>query len=251
MEKQSLMERLPLLPAIFNKLKKKYFFYRVKRKNNEEIFTEIFRKNVWGGKESVSGRGSDSAQTETIIRQLPLIWEKYEVKSLLDIPCGDFNWMRHVDLGKVDYLGADIIPELVAKNSAQYERDGVHFKQLDVIRDQIPGLDLILCRDCLVHLSFDQIFSALNNICRSGSRYLLATTFTDRRENRDIVTGDWRPLNLEAFPFELPAPIELINEGCTEGDGAYDDKSLGLWCIADICEKLATHSAELTSADYS
>jgi len=250
MEVQGLVERLPLLSKIFNKLKTEYFFYRVKKKNDEELFTEIFRKNMWGGKESVSGRGSDIAQTEIVIRLLPLIWEKYEVKSLLDIPCGDFNWMRHVDLGKVDYLGADIIHELVAKNSAQYEQDSVHFKQLDVVRDQIPDLDLILCRDCLVHLSFDQIFSALNNICRSGSRYLLTTTFTDRRENRDIVTGDWRPLNLEAFPFELPAPIELINEGCTEESGAYNDKSLGLWRVADICKKLVMPSAELTSADY-
>jgi len=101
-----------------------------------------------------------------------------------------------------------------------------------LIEDHLPSADLILCRDCLVHLSYDDIRNALKNICSSNIRYLLTTTFPNR-ENRDIETGQWRPLNLEAHPFFLPKPIAVINENCSESKGAYSDKSLALWDLSE------------------
>jgi len=118
-------------------------------------------------------------------------------------------------------------------------KSGVWFRKLDLIRDRLPKVDLILCRDCLVHLCFADIVRALDNICDSRSGFLLTTTFTERRENHDIATGQWRFLNLEAAPFTLPRPLKVINEGCTEGEGVWGDKSLGLWRIADIREGAA------------
>jgi hypothetical protein len=49
-----------------------------------------------------------------------------------------------------------------------------------------------------------------------------------------IADGDWRPLNLQRPPFGLPAPHRIIVEGCTEEGGAYRDKALGLWRIAEL-----------------
>jgi hypothetical protein len=63
---------------------------------------------------------------------------------------------------------------------------------------------------------------------------LLTTTFPEHDQNSDIVDGDWRLLNLQRAPFLFPGPLRLINERCTEADGAYDDKSLGLWRIDSI-----------------
>lgn len=100
-------------------------------------------------------------------------------------------------------------------------------------------MDLIFCRDCLVHLSLQDIWRSLHNVCASRSEYLLITTFTERVENHDIVTGRWRTLNLEAAPFVFPRPLRLIKEGCTEDDGVYADKALGLWRVADIRKSLA------------
>jgi len=48
--------------------------------------------------------------------------------------------------------------------------------------------------------------NVLRNIRRSGSAYLLVTTFPDRKENVDIITGNWRPLNMEKPPFNFPRP---------------------------------------------
>ena len=94
----------------------------------------------------------------------------------------------------------------------------------------------MLCRDCFVHLSFADIARAVENIRANNIEFLLTTTFSAEAANRDIVTGDWRPLNLETLPFSFPPPLELIVEGCTEQDGAFADKSLGLWRVSDLPE---------------
>jgi len=92
----------------------------------------------------------------------------------------------------------------------------------------------VLCRDCLVHFSFDDVFRALANLCRSGSRYLLTTHFTGPAENRDIVTGDWRLLNLEREPFLLPAPRRVLVESCTLEEGRGQGKCLALWELETV-----------------
>jgi hypothetical protein len=200
----------------------------------KQVFTTIYRNNGWQGTESVSGRGSDSIQTRGIRSQLPALLNNLGVKKMLDLPCGDFNWMAQVDLEGIEYIGADIVAGLIRRNAARHSGKGVRFRRLDLAADKLPRTDLILCRDCLVHFSLDDVFRALKNICASGSKYLLTTTFPDRTANRDIVTGAWRPLNLQVAPFSLPPPLALIVEGCTEGGDAYKDKSLGLWRIEDI-----------------
>ena len=110
----------------------------------------------------------------------------------------------------------------------------MHFKVLSLLKDVLPKVDIILCRDCLVHFSYKDIFTAINNICRNDSKYLLTTTFPLRIANRDITTGEWRVINLCASPFNFPVPLRIINEHCTEGNGIYSDKSLALWRINDI-----------------
>ena len=160
------------------------------------------------------------------------------ISTVLDIPCGDFNWMRNIDLSGIKYIGADIVKEIVKNNKNQYEKNNVSFRHMNLIEDTLPQVDLILIRDCLVHMSYDDIFKLLNNVCNSMSQYLLTTSFTDRQDNKDIITGEWRPLNLQIAPFSLPKPIRIINEKCTQGKSSYTDKSLGLWKISDIAKIL-------------
>ena len=206
--------------------------------NIEQRFENIFKNNSWGGHNSVSGRGSDLDQTEHIIREIPALFKDMGISTVLDIPCGDFNWMRNIDLSGIKYIGADIVKEIVKNNKNQYEKNNVSFRHMNLIEDTLPQVDLILIRDCLVHMSYDDIFKLLNNVCNSMSQYLLTTSFTDRQDNKDIITGEWRPLNLQIAPFSLPKPIRIINEKCTQGKSSYTDKSLGLWKISDIAKIL-------------
>jgi hypothetical protein len=217
-----------------------FFKIKSKSKNTEQVFTEFYKSNFWEGKESVSGAGSSAQATKIIIKEFPSLFNDLNISTILDIPCGDFNWMKNIDMKKVRYIGADIVKEMIHKNTEKYKKKNISFQNLNLINEKLPKVDLILVRDGLVHFSFKDIFSSLKNICDSESKYLLTTTFTEREYNKDIETGNWSPLNLQAAPFLLPKPIRIINEGLclTEGDGVnkhpYKDKSLGLWKIDDI-----------------
>jgi hypothetical protein len=210
----------------------------LKMRTPEDIFSDIYRGKKWGGTNSLSGTGSDLFQTRVVRHELPAVCHQFAVQTMLDIPCGDFYWMGHVDLAGIDYIGADIVMDLIRRNS-QYEAPNVHFCKLNLIDDELPRVDLVFCRDCLVHMSFRDAFIALHSICDGGSTYLLTTTFTSRPHNRDIATGQWRTLNLEIPPFSFPPSLRTINEECREVDGAFRDKSLGLWRVEDI-EKCLT-----------
>ncbi len=215
--------------------------------NTESTFRRIFNENTWGSNESVSGVGSTLDQTNLLIEALPGVLRKLGVRELLDAPCGDFNWMRHVDLSSFKYTGADIVDELISANSV-FERPGVSFRKLNVICDTIPRADAIICRDCLVHFSFKDVFMTLANLASSGSNYLLTTTFPGFSHNRDIETGDWRALDLQALPFCLPKPILLIREGCTEADGVFQNKSLGVWRMKDVARAAGSFRRKANSA---
>ncbi len=200
----------------------------------QETFKQIYQTNLWKGNDSVSGNGSDLTQTGEIAGLLPPLIKELKIKTILDLPCGDFNWLSRVDLGVEEYSGGDIVAEIIENNRQSYGDETHRFLNLDITRDDLPGVDLIFCRDCFVHLSYKDIKKAFSNIKRSGSKYILMTTFTDFSPNHDIVSGDWRPLNLEIIPFNLPTPVRVINEKCSEGSGAFADKSLGLWTVEDF-----------------
>ncbi len=204
-------------------------------KTPKEVFTEKYKHNLWKSEESISGTGSEFRQTELLVSELNNLLKRLEVSSLLDIPCGDFNWMQKVELSNINYIGADIVEELVLENRLKFgESEWRKFEVINLIADPLPKADMILVRDCLVHLSYSDIQKALNNIKSSGAKYLLLTTFTDYPINFDIVTGAWRPLNFQHRPFNFPPPILVINENCTENNGDFKNKSLGLWGFEQI-----------------
>lgn len=198
----------------------------------EERFRHIYETNHWNDAESVSGPGSTLEETEPIRRALPTMLAELGAASLLDLPCGDFHWMQHTDLSGIDYIGGDLVGELIERNRAQHARDGVAFRKLDLVHDTLPAVDAVLCRDCLVHLSFADAQAALANIARSGAKWLLTTSFPGVTRNDDIVTGQWRPINLMLSPFNLPESKKVITENCTETE--FADKTLSLWAVESL-----------------
>jgi hypothetical protein len=213
----------------------------------KEVFTAIYNRRGFGGTESYSGEGSNVQRTAHLREKLSQLLQVLGTMTLLDIPCGDFNWMCKMNLTDIHYVGADVVEELVRDNARGYGGNHLEFRVLDVTTDTLPRVDLILCRDCLVHFHFDDIFKALGNVCRSGAEYLLTTTFPARDENVAITTGRWRTLNLEIAPFNLPPPTLLVNEQCpvVDPDGmTYPDKSLGLWRVDAIRRSLEENHLE-------
>ena len=224
---------------LFENLKKFYHFCDfIFLKNfagsNKDIFSNIYLKNKWKDNYSFSGTGSNLDQTINILNQLPNFFIKYKIKSILDIPCGDFYWMKNLKFESINYIGADIVPELIQQNINKFENTNIKFKVLDITTNKLPESDIIFCRDCFVHLSFQDIFKSLNNIRNSKFKYLITTNFIERESNMDIATGSWRTINLLKPPFNFPEPIENISEKCTEANGKYFDKVLSIWDINSI-----------------
>lgn len=182
----------------------------------EEKFSWIYSSNYWGNEESRSGNGSSLAYTSGIRQALPKIFEKYSIQSIFDAPCGDFNWMRSV-VGDTDitYGGGDIVPELIKKLQAEFGRDNLSFTRIDLTANKMPKSDLFFCRDLLFHLSFEDAKKVLENFLESGTPYIMTTThqLNDSQGNHDIVSGDFRLLDLTKEPFLLPKKaLETVSD---------------------------------------
>jgi hypothetical protein len=174
----------------------------------KEIFEKIIKENSWsrGRHESPCGPGSSVKYTENLRLHLPLLVEKFNIKSILDAPCGDFNWMKLVVPAlDVDYIGADIVSVLIENNVNLYKTDKIKFEVLDITRDKLPNADLMVCRDCLFHLSNDSIKLFLDNFLNSNIKYLLTTTHYNNADfkNTDIKDGNFRLLDLFSAPFNF------------------------------------------------
>jgi hypothetical protein len=204
-----------------------------------ERFERIYETNLWSDPETRSGVGSTLDSTRVIRAELPAALRSLDTRVLLDAPCGDFTWMGHVDLGGIQYIGGDIVPAIVADNQRRYANESRRFINLDLTREVLPQADVLLCRDCLVHLSYANIAAVFDNVVRSGIRFVFMTSFPGRGDNRDVDDGDWRTLDFEAPPFSFPPPLLTIVEECDEENGAYSDKSLVAWRIEDLAPRIA------------
>ncbi len=197
-------------------------------------FSAIYRDNGFVGTESLSGAGSTRFQTRVIRQKIPDLFRELGVKSLVDIPCGDFHWMRDVDLTDIHYTGADVVDEMVRKNQQLFGGPLRAFECINLFTGPLPAADLVFCRDCLVHLPFEDALAAIETIRQSKCKWLMTTTFTRGTPNTDLDAAGWRALNLTLPPFNLPPPTMMLSEKCTEAGGLAGDKSLGLWRISDL-----------------
>ena len=204
--------------------------------SESDRFTLIYKKSYWKGlgEGSLSGAGSNLDSTDNIRRSLPVVLDKCSINSMLDVPCGDWFWMRHVDLSNVQYTGGDIVDEIVKHNNTKYSDLNVNFYKIDLINDRLKKVDLMFVRDCLVHLTDEQINDALMNIIKSGSKYFMATTFPETAiNNKSTLKDRWRPINLELPPFSLPKPIYLIDDSWC-GNSIDANKKMGVWKLSDL-----------------
>ena len=142
--------------------------------------------------------------------------------------------MSTISMKKINYIGLDIVKDVIDINNKQYKKNNINFFWSDITSSELPSSDLMFVRDCLVHLSFDDIKKSVNRIKESQSEYLMSTSFINIETNLDIYSADWRPINLEKIPFNFPEPIVTINEECNEMNGIYSDKSICLWKIKDL-----------------
>lgn len=171
--------------------------------------------------ETRCGIGATVANTENIRKELPILFQELGIRSIVDAPCGDFNWLSTVSMKQIDYTGCDIdATNLKIARGRKTDARTTNFLQLDLRRDAIPTSDMMLCREFLQHLPNSQARDVLANFYYSRTPFLVVTCHKNK-ENGDIPRpGGFRQLNLELAPFNLPRPLSFIEDG---------DHALGLW----------------------
>lgn len=189
-------------------------------------FQAIHDQNLWISGETRSGLGSTLSYTAPMRRGLERLLRRLKVKTLLDLPCGDFNWMRHVRLPDgAHYLGGDLVVSLIEKLQQEHAREHRKFMILDMVEDEIPAADLWLCRDALFHLPNNDVATVLKRFSRSAVPFILTTTYDFAEVNHDINPGGFRFINLQAPPFSLPRPAVRIADFIVPWPPRY----LALW----------------------
>jgi hypothetical protein len=198
--------------------------------STEAVFTRIYEANEWKSDESRSGLGSTLAATQTLRSQLPELLKKLQATSMLDAPCGDFNWMRTCDLPLRSYIGADIVAPLIDDLNRKYGSPTRSFMKLDVTTQPLPEADIFFCRDLLLHLSLEKIRAVLDNFARSRCKWLVVSTYLDVRANAPGFTGGVRLINLELPPFNLPKPRTYLSD---PGETPFD-RRMGVWSREEV-----------------
>lgn len=221
------LEQFPgggLILKLYKKIKFNIYFPIFKGK--EALFTEYYKERIWGDAESYSGPGSTLSYTEPLRKQLPVLLKNLEINSILDAPCGDFNWFNKLRYElSISYIGGDIVKPLIEQNSFNFGNEETKFQAIDITKDELPNSELWLCRDCLIHFSNADIKRALSQFLNSDIQYLLTTTHPQTIQNTNIATGEVRLLNLEAAPFNFDSPIKYVDDW-VEG---HPLKKLALW----------------------
>jgi hypothetical protein len=203
---------------------------------SESLFNEVYRQNVWGDPSSRSGQGSTLHAARHLLRELPALFAELGVLSILDAPCGDFAWLGQILTEKIAYCGIDIVEPLITEVTARHGGPNRAFVHGDLTTMPLPRADLVLCRDCFIHLPLPSIHAALTNFARSGSTWLLTTHFQWRVQDCngviESVSVPGRRINLELAPFGFPPPRRAIAEGADPD--VVRDKTLALWRLDEL-----------------
>jgi hypothetical protein len=209
-------------------------------------FEAIYRERLWlkavpksiNEDGSVSGHGSTEQSTRVFREELERFLLDIEARTLLDAPCGDFNWMKLVNMPTVrEYIGGEVVRALVDELTAKYRAlpttgPGLNrrFLVLDITKDPLPNANVWLCKDCLQHLSIADIHAVLRNARMASIDYYLFSNHTGVASNTDIKTGQFRPVDLTLEPFNLPPPFAQLRDIPIDAEARY----IGIWRREDL-----------------
>jgi hypothetical protein len=218
---------------------------KLKSMKRKKQFSKVYFNKAWSSGDSTSGVGSTLENTVGVRKIIGEILVEYNISSILDAPCGDFNWFQNFfttnEHNEVTYLGLDIVESVIESNIVKNTLDFCKFASLDLARENwsLPSFDLIICRDLLVHLSIAEGSTVIRNFRQSGSRYLLIThfqshspeVFLNSEIRKNFGLFGWRPLSMTDSIYGLGTPVKIWEENSTEIVPSYLVKTLALFEI--------------------
>lgn len=133
----------------------------------EDTFRQIYQKRVWGsnGQQFYSGPGSHGPASDMYCDAITEFIREQEIQRVVDLGCGDFSVGRRIVEGTdADYIGVDVVSELIAHHSKTFVDPRVSFLCANIITDDLPVADLCLIRQVLQHLTNDEIAEVLKRL---------------------------------------------------------------------------------------
>lgn len=181
---------------------------------------EVFRRyyedetSVWGGH---SGGGSMPYWTLEYRAFLERFISLNNIRSIVDIGCGDWQFSRFINFTGIEYHGFDVVESVIRRNQERYSAPNVHFEIMPEDFNRIPNADLLIMKDVLQHLSNDDIFKFKNELFFRFPKNILTNSYRKLRihnydlssgdyttgHNYDIAAGDFRCLDLNDDPFNF------------------------------------------------
>lgn len=214
--------------------------------------TDIFEDKSWGDDKGAprSGHGSSLRRTRRLRKALPGLLRRYKVATFIDAPCGDWTFMQAVDLSMLTaYIGGDISRALLDANQAAFGSDKARFQFLDITCDALPEGDMLMCRECLIHLRDTNRWAFFENFAAAKIDWLLLTIDYVSANIPLDADGGHQNFNPMLAPFNLPDPVEIIAESADTIDPAAlgdatvgpwrRQRAMGLWSRAQIASAVA------------
>ena len=212
--------------------------------NIKDYFDQIYTNRLWVESKfedkPLSGNGSSIYNTTILIKELPYLLQKYNIKNIVDCGCGSFNYLiplldffnDNID----NYTGIDIVDSVIIDNNNKFSNDKIKFISDDICNTtKVNNTDLVICKEVLMHLSTDLIFKFLKNIKNSNCKYILVSSFRNfkplPRYDGFSEIGAFHRHNLFDEPFNFKGPLEVISQNDNN-----DDHKLYLWNVSDIPE---------------
>src|SRR5262249_22061531 len=113
------------------------------------------------------------------------------VTRIVDLGCGNFEVAQRFLSPELNYVGCDIVPNLVAHNTARFATERIEFRTLDLVTDPLPNGDLCVIRQVFQHLSNRDIAAVLRKV-----RQYRLLVVTDEQ-----VVGDKSGSNADIMPY--------------------------------------------------
>lgn len=208
---------------------------RNRHRTAEEVFTEIYEQNRWGGRPGEFYSGADSGDPPSVQAWVSAVTESASREGFLgcafvDLGCGDFRVARHLLPLCSRYVGVDLVASLIDRNEREFGNETTRFTRLDIVSDALPEGDVCFVRHVLQHLSNEQIAIILGKL--ASYRWVFITEHhpvdDDRiRPNLDRVHGGYTRVcqnsgvYLTEPPFSLPKDtLSLALEAPEPGEDA-------------------------------
>ncbi len=192
----------------------------------QAIFDAVYVTNRWTTAGNGSGPGSALGPEHAFVLGLTDYLLDLKPKKILDLSCGGMAWWPFILDAlpeSTQFLGYDVSEVVTERNrSAFANRKTWVFRQADARQGPVPEADFVICRHTLNHLPAVDALAVIDTARRSARTAMAFNHSPGLRANpedrarRPIFDGGERTamrfakLNLEARPFHLAPPVEVI-----------------------------------------